>query len=674
MATSSAFSTSNQYIKYTISIMQNSQSTSGNYSNVTVSVRFYRTNTGYSTYGPGTVYCKIDGTQYSSAVTASQKITENGIILFTKTLNISHNSSGAKNLTCSAWINHDRFTATENSYSQTLTNIPRKSTLVLGHGTLGTAQTLSVVRASTSFTHTISYICGNDSGTICTKSTSTSISWTPELSLANNAPNGNVTEVSISIETFNGTTSIGTNSYRITCAIPDTVKPSVTLSLDDANGYYSTYGAYIQTRSKFSVILTAQGAYNSAIRSYSTTADGSTYTGATFGTSVIRGSGSLTVTATVTDSRGRTGTASETVPVLAYNTPEVSPLRIKRCSSTGTANSGGAYLSVQFDSNVVTLQDMNSASYVIKYKKTSESAFTTETLTNYADQFAVSSGTYIFPADTTSNYDVVLEVTDNFVTVNKNGIGPSVKKFMSFLQNGLGIAFNKTAEKENGFEVAFDMYDKFGTSIGNGLAVYSGTGTSAIDPNTTLESLIITDKNVPVANKKMYIHTSFYNAKSTTSDRSQTAVSYDGQDSTYYRVCIAGAWSPWREMIDENNILDKVYPIGTYYVTHSSTSPASLFGGSWHRIESRFLWGAPSTSTLGMTGGEMTHILTTNEMPSHNHTYFNTYSNVGTITKWLPNGSVQQKAVYQYTGDTGGGAAHNNMPPYVTTAIWRREA
>ena len=95
MATSSAMSTDNVYVKYTITVTQNSQSVTNNTSNVTVSVRFYRTNTGYTTWGTGTVYCKINGTQYSAAVTPSDKITNSGIVLFSKTLNIPHNADGS---------------------------------------------------------------------------------------------------------------------------------------------------------------------------------------------------------------------------------------------------------------------------------------------------------------------------------------------------------------------------------------------------------------------------------------------------------------------------------------------------------------------------------------------------------------------------------------------------
>jgi hypothetical protein len=130
MGTSAEMSTSNTYVKYNISVTQNSQSTSGNYSNVTVSVYFWRTNSGYTTYGTGSVSCKINGTTYSASVTSSQKITNSGITLFSKTLDISHNSDGSKTLTCSAWINLDTpLTSSEQSYSQTLTKIPRAATI-----------------------------------------------------------------------------------------------------------------------------------------------------------------------------------------------------------------------------------------------------------------------------------------------------------------------------------------------------------------------------------------------------------------------------------------------------------------------------------------------------------------------------------------------------------------
>lgn len=120
------------------------------------------------------------------------------------------------------------------------------------------------------------------------------------------------------------------------------------------------------------------------------------------------------------------------------------------------------------------------------------------------------------------------------------------------------------------------------------------------------------------------------------------------------------------------------YPVNSIYISYSNTSPAELFGGTWQRIESRFLWGCPSTSEIGLTAGEMTHTLTASEMPSHNHLIYDNSAAGRTgahvwPTTWKTNadaGSMKGSSI----GWAGGGGAHNNMPPYVSVAIWRRTA
>ena len=126
MATSSNFSTTNQYIKYRIIVTENSTSVANNTSNVTVKVQCWRTNQGYETYGSGTCYVTIDGTQYTQAITTSQKFTYNSYTeIFSKTLNITHNSNGSKTLYVSSYISHSRFDSNSQGFNVNLTNIPR---------------------------------------------------------------------------------------------------------------------------------------------------------------------------------------------------------------------------------------------------------------------------------------------------------------------------------------------------------------------------------------------------------------------------------------------------------------------------------------------------------------------------------------------------------------------
>lgn len=143
-----------------------------------------------------------------------------------------------------------------------------------------------------------------------------------------------------------------------------------------------------------------------------------------------------------------------------------------------------------------------------------------------------------------------------------------------------------------------------------------------------------------------------------------------------------------KPVIDNNGdlilpILDKIYPVGSIYMSMSSTNPGTLFGGTWEQIQNRFLLSAGSTYTAGATGGEATHTLTEQEMPSHNHRLTAAFSG-GTWARHYYGfiGNVgndgQQNPIYDEapnrTSSTGGGQAHNNMPPYLVVYMWKRTA
>ena len=123
-------------------------------------------------------------------------------------------------------------------------------------------------------------------------------------------------------------------------------------------------------------------------------------------------------------------------------------------------------------------------------------------------------------------------------------------------------------------------------------------------------------------------------------------------------------------------LLDIVWPVGSVYISVTDTSPEALFGGTWQRIEDRFLLAAGDSYPLGNTGGEAQHALTAAELPQHTHGYdYTGQSDVTGVT-----------AIRVYDGDSRlneykgkatsncGGQAHNNMPPYVAVNIWKRTA
>lgn len=128
--------------------------------------------------------------------------------------------------------------------------------------------------------------------------------------------------------------------------------------------------------------------------------------------------------------------------------------------------------------------------------------------------------------------------------------------------------------------------------------------------------------------------------------------------------------------------INRLTPVGTIITwspvsgdsTDLSTANkvAAYFGfGAWTQIKDRFLLAAGDTYTVGATGGEATHVLTVNEMPSHNHVY--SFPGHDTGTDWYGQNGVA-KGSTDTTRSSGGGLAHNNMPPYQTVYVWQRTA
>lgn len=121
------------------------------------------------------------------------------------------------------------------------------------------------------------------------------------------------------------------------------------------------------------------------------------------------------------------------------------------------------------------------------------------------------------------------------------------------------------------------------------------------------------------------------------------------------------------------DMVNLIYPVGSIYMSVNSTSPETLFGGTWEQIQGRFLLGASSTYAAGSTGGKATHTLTVDEMPSHTHK-LDGYEGDGATTGWSVSRAKQTYSALSGIKSTGGGKAHNNMPPYLSVYIWNRTA
>lgn len=449
MATSSAMSTTNDKIKYKITITQNSQSVANNTSNVTVSVRVYRTNTGYTTYGTGTVYCTINGTQYTASITSDDKITSSGIVLFSRTMNIAHNADGTKTLATSARITHDQFSSSSQPYSQALTTIPRATTPTLSASSvnMGASITINMPRASSSFEHTLTYKFGSATGTIGTEVT-TSKAWTVPLSLASQIPNGTSGTCTITCKTYNGSTLIGTKTVSFTAKVPSSVVPSISaLTVTEAtSGLAAKFGAYIQNKSTLKVTITAAGSYSSTIKSYKTTVAGKSYATSSFTSGVLTSSGTVTISTTVTDSRGRTATKSTTVSVTAYTAPKITKFSSARTDV-------GVQIPMAF--SITSLSEKNTKTYVVEYKlKTSD---TWTTLTSGSVYSYNATQTFADTFSTEASYDLRLTVTDHFGSAVAVAEITTAFTLLDFNASGKGLAFGKVSEIADQMEIDMPM-------------------------------------------------------------------------------------------------------------------------------------------------------------------------------------------------------------------------
>ena len=138
-------------------------------------------------------------------------------------------------------------------------------------------------------------------------------------------------------------------------------------------------------------------------------------------------------------------------------------------------------------------------------------------------------------------------------------------------------------------------------------------------------------------------------------------------------VDIAPDWDVW---FRGKRLLDAVWPVGSIYLSASEISPETLFGGTWEQVKDRFLLAAGDVYEPGETGGEAQHTLTKAEMPAHTHGYdFTGQSDVTGVTAIRLYDADGRRNEYQgASASAGGGAAHNNMPPYLVVYVWRRTA
>ena len=553
---------------------------------------------------------------------------------------VSHNSDGSKSITIKsvfylrATLSGTYYESITASATVTLDSIPRASSVSASNVNMGSATTITITRASSSFTHTLTYSFGGTSGTIATKTTSTSVSWTPALSLANQIPNALTGTCTITCETYNGSTKIGSKTCTLTLTVPSSVKPTITsLTATRVNGDVpSAWGIYVQTKSKVTLTVNgAAGSYGSTISSYSITGGGFSSTSSSFTTGFLNTSGTITFTATVTDSRGRVSSAATvSITVQAYSPPSFTNYSSQRCISGGTVSDEGTYVKGLVSFSYSSCSSKNTITGSIQYKKSSATSWTSAGV-------AFSSGTAVVfgggAISTETSYDIKYTLTDAFTSISIQDIVSTASVVMDFKAGGKGVAVGKVSETDNMFEVSEDWDVKV---YGKLLKDYIQQFSSAIYPVGSIYM------SVNSMNPSTYFGGTWVAWGS-----GRVPVGINTSDTNFSTVEKTGGASTVTLTTSQK-------PSHTHTFTGSSATTSSN-GAHTHTLNlNKTAWSGSSGSRVVVDSTDYTAL--TNNKTSSNGAHTHTLTAKGS------------------NANTGGGGSHTNLQPYIVCYMWKRTA
>ena len=298
------------------------------------------------------------------------------------------------------------------------------------------------------------------------------LSW---LTVISSATSGTAT---VSVTTYSyGGQELGTDTYSFTITAPSSAVPTLSLAATRINNSVpSSWGIYVQGQSGVTITATAAGYQGSTISSY-TISGGATGTQSSnvFTISTIYSSGTITYTVKVTDSRGRTATASTSISVVAYSAPAFSATDAFRCVAAGTASDTGTYISAKATGTFSSVSSKNSMTLKVQYALSTSGAYSTAvTLTNGTASI-IGNGSI----DINYSFKVKFTLSDQFNTIEKVLNVGTAAFTVFFRQGGNGVAIGKVSERANAVEINPDWDIYHGSTKLNGTVPISRGGTGA---------------------------------------------------------------------------------------------------------------------------------------------------------------------------------------------------
>lgn len=479
MATSGNVTTNTTFGYVKLEWSTSSQNIENNTSTVAYLLSVYRSSNISSTAAKS-YSIVINGTTVASGTTTIGGSGTKTIVSGTTT--IAHNADGTKIFSFSfsqqiditwsgSWVG-----TVAGSGTGTLNTIPRATmpTISPSSVNMGGAITITLNRASTAFTHKLYYSFGNLSnqtgGISNSTNATTSATFAPPLTLANQIPNATSGTGTLFCETYNGSTLVGKKSVSFVLTVPSSVVPvinSVTRSeVVTSPDIASTFRGYVQHRSKIKIVSVASGAYSSTIQSYVVTirdanATGTpllaTYYGNDITTDVLNWeTTTIRIGVTVTDSRGRSASVTYDETILLYTAPKITTFSAYRSDASGNPDYEGTNLKITVNFDIATVNNLNGKYYEILYK-VKDAASWAGTIASgniYTRNESFTTSGITFSGD--NAYELRLNLYDTFKSAFAAMDIPTAFTLFDCRSTGKGIAFGKVSEKD-AMEIALDV-------------------------------------------------------------------------------------------------------------------------------------------------------------------------------------------------------------------------
>lgn len=376
---------------------------------------------------------------------------------------------------CTYSSNNAQFTITATIVQQ----YAKSSARVTSSVEAGSASTVTFINPYLSNVyHVVDWRFGTKVKSTTTAVGASSTSYTIPLSWLTVIPNATSGTATVSVTTYSyGGQELGTDTYSFTITAPSSAVPTLSLAAARINNSVpSSWGIYVQGQSGVTITATAAGYQGSTISSY-TISGGATGTQSSnvFTISTIYSSGTITYTVKVTDSRGRTATASTSISVVAYSAPAFSATDAFRCVAAGTASDTGTYISAKATGTFSSVSNKNSMTLKVQYALSTSGAYSTAvTLTNGTASI-IGNGSI----DINYSFKVKFTLSDQFNTIEKVLNVGTAAFTVFFRQGGNGVAIGKVSERANAVEINPDWDIYHGSTKLNGTVPISRGGTGA---------------------------------------------------------------------------------------------------------------------------------------------------------------------------------------------------